>query len=502
MIKIYGILLLTLLITACQPEDGSSHTPEPPSPTKEKVHLLFQLDASEAIINTEFDINRRYESDFENNFTFNSYHVVTSEGGHDYSVDLFFVKTAVSTWQVFAAYNQTVTPAHTLKFTPLGMFDSEASALANSVENYSPLIYPFEMGPSGNIDTLNVEIDFSLTTQLALPFSKEIVLAEKAPSVTMPPPVATEYVSLSANLDATEHVPVIATFDVSNTSTYNHSTVVTVYDPLGLEHTLSLYFRKNSVNHWSLFLQLSDSGSDEDGIAERVDTGEENVELYFSPYGRLIDINHTSSSPLNFSWSINTGAIETLTLQLIPMRISQYGIDFTRDIQQGQDFNNNEAWPVGPRIYVATTSQIRINANLDSREVPPVVLPFDPTDTYTYTHSTALTVFDSLRIAHTASLYFVKTAVNHWSFYITVPDGLGGVTQSSEVALVFDTAGLLFSVNGTSPALIDLEAVFGDTFPTNSGAYDLSLSIAFYRTTQYGAEFSRTLWQDGGEYSY
>src|SRR5690606_8555796 len=69
------------------------------------------------------------------------------------------------------------------------------------------------------------------------------------------------------------------------------------------------------------------------------------------------------------------------------------------------------------------TSNIFINMNLDSREVPKDGLPFDATDDATYNHSTSVTIYDSLGESHTATMYFRRTttvppANSEWETFV------------------------------------------------------------------------------------
>jgi len=59
-------------------------------------------------------------------------------------------------------------------------------------------------------------------------------------------PQATSEVEMVVNLDADATVPTAAVINPAVASSYNHTTSVTVYDVLGGEHTMSLYFAKNT----------------------------------------------------------------------------------------------------------------------------------------------------------------------------------------------------------------------------------------------------------------
>ena len=58
--------------------------------------------------------------------------------------------------------------------------------------------------------------------------------------------------TLVANLDARSEVPVNTPFNAGDTSTYNSTTTTTVYDSLGEEHQVSLYYVKTGDNQWQV----------------------------------------------------------------------------------------------------------------------------------------------------------------------------------------------------------------------------------------------------------
>ena len=69
-------------------------------------------------------------------------------------------------------------------------------------------------------------------------------------------PQATTQAGMVANLDASASVP--AAFDVNAADeTSNFSTTVTVYDSLGNEHPVELYFRKNGENAWEWYAVIN-----------------------------------------------------------------------------------------------------------------------------------------------------------------------------------------------------------------------------------------------------
>ena len=59
-------------------------------------------------------------------------------------------------------------------------------------------------------------------------------------------PQVTSTVDMALNLNADEDAPLVA-FDPADTDSYNHNTSVTVFDALGSEHTMTLYFSKSAA---------------------------------------------------------------------------------------------------------------------------------------------------------------------------------------------------------------------------------------------------------------
>lgn len=67
-------------------------------------------------------------------------------------------------------------------------------------------------------------------------------------------PSASTTIDVGVNLDATSSVP--AAFNVTDPSTYNSSTSLTLYDSLGSSHLGTIYFRKAAANSWETYLYI------------------------------------------------------------------------------------------------------------------------------------------------------------------------------------------------------------------------------------------------------
>ncbi|NDD74694.1 MAG: flagellar hook protein FlgE [Gammaproteobacteria bacterium] len=135
----------------------------------------------------------------------------------------------------------------------------------------------------------------------------------------------------------------------------------------------------------------------------------------------------------------------------------------------------------------AATANVRVVANLPGNARPPQLSPFDPSDPDTYNHSTAMTVYDSLGSAHTATFYFAKSSTaNAWEQRMYVDGSAVGEPQT-----------LLYSASGTLTSPENGSVVFPPFDPGN-GAAPLNVAVDLGASTQYGSAFSvSAITQDG-----
>lgn len=133
------------------------------------------------------------------------------------------------------------------------------------------------------------------------------------------------------------------------------------------------------------------------------------------------------------------------------------------------------------------TTTAAITANLPANATPPPNAPFSPTDPDSYNNTTSLTVYDSLGAAHTASLFFIKSATaNDWNVQLNVDGAAVGTPQ----ALNYSSSGAL-----TSPA--NGQITFPGYTPA-TGASAMNMAFDFSKTTQYGGNFAVTAVQQDG----
>lgn len=156
-------------------------------------------------------------------------------------------------------------------------------------------------------------------------------------------------------------------------------------------------------------------------------------------------------------------------------------------------------------IQPQATTEVSMNANLDSRALPPAVpwpaagfdafaSPATAPDPDMFNSSTSVTIYDSLGNSHTQSLYFVKTATeNEWDVYSLID----GVSQTGPDTLTFDSTGKVpaasqpFEISATGWQPLDAAGA-------NNGAAVADFTVNLSKLTQFGNEFSvSTIDQDG-----
>jgi flagellar hook protein FlgE len=196
-----------------------------------------------------------------------------------------------------------------------------------------------------------------------------------------------------------------------------------------------------------------------------------------------------------------TGTFYTRAGQLT---LAQDGRLVTANAMSAQGYIANPNGTFGPALsdiqlptaalQPEATSELVINANLDSAATVPAKAwdPANPGETSNF--STSMTVYDSLGNGHTVDTYFRKTGSGTWEYHALVDGGElnGGVPgQATEIAggtLTFTDAGALQDaqlVNGGTADFVDatpqqaLTFTFGD--PIAAGGTGLA------GTTQFGA---------------
>jgi flagellar hook protein FlgE len=114
---------------------------------------------------------------------------------------------------------------------------------------------------------------------------------------------------IGLNLDSRQEVNAVP-FDVTDPTTYNSSTSITVFDTLGNPHLMSMFFKKDSANNWSLYSNL-DGGAPSAASA-----------MTFNSTGAL---TWPASGIIAQSHAVTTGATSPLAFNLNLTGSTQYG---------------------------------------------------------------------------------------------------------------------------------------------------------------------------------
>ncbi|GMU70968.1 MAG: flagellar hook protein FlgE [Burkholderiales bacterium] len=128
---------------------------------------------------------------------------------------------------------------------------------------------------------------------------------------------ATTEGDIGLNLDARDAV-ISAPFDISDPTTYNRATAITIYDSLGNSHAMSTYYVKTAANTWSVYGAL-------DGVAIAGTLGT----LAFTTDGTL-DTGATTL-PFPVSAPLANGATTPFAFTLDFANATQFGSPFAVD---------------------------------------------------------------------------------------------------------------------------------------------------------------------------
>jgi flagellar hook protein FlgE len=135
----------------------------------------------------------------------------------------------------------------------------------------------------------------------------------------------------------------------------------------------------------------------------------------------------------------------------------------------------------------SATTSVNVTLNLPANAAQPTVADFDPANVNSYNSATSLTTYDSLGAAHTATMYFTKTAnPNEWTTQLFVD---GAEVGDAEILRYDNTGALIDPADG----LIAFPA-----YSPATGAADMNMTFNFSTTTQYGGAFNvNAITQDG-----
>lgn len=158
--------------------------------------------------------------------------------------------------------------------------------------------------------------------------------------------------------------------------------------------------------------------------------------------------------------------------------------------------------PVG-NIRPQPTTELGTKTNLDANAVPidPALVPFNPQNPDSFTHSLPVTVFDSLGNAHQLMQYYSKLANDGnesvWEVNYRLDGQAPDDPVDGTVTMRFDGNGLFLSPASVAVRFEQPGAASG------SPAADLDITMGYTGSTQFGGPFAPGFTQNGyatGEY--
>ena len=158
-----------------------------------------------------------------------------------------------------------------------------------------------------------------------------------------------------------------------------------------------------------------------------------------------------------------------------------------------------------------TTATASLNLDPTSTAIA-TTTAFDPTNAATYDNATSTTVYDSLGVAHTMTMYYREsTTDNSWLVWTTMLDTDGttelvldpttGATTAAPASAGYPAAVMNFGTNGVltnSSGSIDATGNLAYNAEAITGADNMTITFNYSDTTQYGSNFAvNNLTQDG-----
>jgi flagellar hook protein FlgE len=154
----------------------------------------------------------------------------------------------------------------------------------------------------------------------------------------------------------------------------------------------------------------------------------------------------------------------------------------------------------------AATDSVTAALNLDPTDTAiPAATTFDPTLPATYDSATSTTVYDSLGVGHTMTMYYREsdTVANQWLVWATVIDSDGttvlpldpttGATVAAPASGAYPAAVMNFGTDGTlttGSGSVDATGQLAYNAEAITGVDPLTLTFDYNNTSQYGSDFA------------
>lgn len=306
----------------------------------------------------------------------------------------------------------------------------------------------------GDVDLVNLKVDSSnmaprITSEAMLGLNLSALEKESRP---------TTQATFDMTLDGVQTASTAA-FDPTDSTSYDYSTSIQVYDSKGINHTLETYFVWASATTYDIYHTL--------------DRNTTYPTYSFQPAAAdtwtLSDVD------------VPTGGATT-SLTFTTAQLGTGADDLTIDL----DYTNLK---LGSSNIVNSLVANTQSADPDS---------IDSTDSSSYNYSTAMTVYDSVGMDHTMNLFFRKIADNNWSVFYQF-SSLGSIAEKVGT-LTFDSRGILMRATDKDGFTDELNPLTLDVIGIQFGQGTARQNIAldFSDTNQFDSiSITNSLSQDG-----
>jgi flagellar hook protein FlgE len=279
---------------------------------------------------------------------------------------------------------------------------------------------------------------------------------------------ATTMLVVVANLDPDSTPPTNAWGDTKSSwaSQANFSSTLSVYDRIGNPNNLDLYFTNMAAGSWRYHAVLNGQSIGAAGnLTFGVDGALQHIEVIQPVVVRGSDGTATAIN-LDLGTPTDQGGtgFDGLTCSPGPCNVSfqyadgnasRFGVscpNARKTVPNVVPSSDTSDIPSLPVCAVRATTVFRLRANLyEQCEIHPIWDATSPRATSSF--HTDLTTVDSRGRPAALSLYYQKTAADHWSYHVLLDGDVGGVEIGSG-ALEFNTDGTLRETRVEAPLVL------------------------------------------------
>jgi len=279
---------------------------------------------------------------------------------------------------------------------------------------------------------------------------------------------ATTLLVVAANLDANTTAPWNAWGDTDSSwsSQANFSTTVTVYDRPGISNTLDMYYTNRAPGSWryhAIFNGLPTAAAGD--LTFGADGALQHIEV-IQPLIIWGSDGTATAITLDFGTPTDQGGTGFDGLTSFP-RASNVSYQYADGNASNFEVSCPNARKTVPNEVPASatsdmtsllvcpmrvTSVFRVRANLyDQCEIHPVWDPGSPRATSSF--HTDLTAVDSQGRPTTLSIYYQKTAADHWTYHVLLDGEVGG-GEVGNGTLEFNSDGTLSGTQEQTPLVL------------------------------------------------